>query len=418
MKARLRGVLLVACSGFALALVGCGSGGGGTAPARAFPSTVVSAVSLPGPYAVACSNVAQDFSRVGLGEEAKGYWEGSPSASGTPRYVTDLLADPANTPSVTVTAPNEANLFGSFGGQQFKFVLFVCYPTTPDNPRADYPLPTGDVVPHMQVGADPPLLPDQAARYPMLAFAHGYRGSPLSSDYLAAMSVFASYGYIVAAPFYGDPRFCDLAVGNLGDALALLANLSDFTALQALRALATSATLDLMLSDPQWRDHIDANRIGGFGASMGGETLLLMRGAGLTTSPEFAQSQVTFDPRLKAAVGYVPFFGELFLPAFGRDQSGLDRVTLPYLAISGTADTLAPIAMAEQGINRLTGRRELVALAGVTHGFDVASTKDIYTWALTFLDAEVRENPAARQQLSMMASVAGGGDDRVVIPYN
>lgn len=173
-----------------------------------------------------------------------------------------------------------------------------------------------------------------------------------------------------------------------------------------------------MLSDQQWRDHIEATQIGGFGASMGGETLLLMGGAGLTTSLDLAQSQVTVDPRLKAAVGYVPFFGELFLPAFGRDQSGLERVTLPYLAISGTADTLAPILMTEQGVNRLTGTRELVALAGVTHGFDVASTTDIYTWALTFLDAEVLGNPAARQQLSTMASVAGGGDDRVVIPYN
>ena len=74
--------------------------------------------------------------------------------------------------------------------------------------------------------------------------------------------------------------------------------------------------------------------------------------------------------------------------------------------------------MTEQGINRLAGTRELVSLAGVTHGFDVASSNDIYTWALTFLDAEVRDNPAARQQLSTMASVAGGGDDRVVIPYN
>jgi predicted dienelactone hydrolase len=416
MKSILQGVVLVAWSGFALALGGCGGGGGGTASVQS--SAVVSPLALPGPYAVACSNIAQDFSRVTPGEDAKGYWEGTPAANGTPRYVTDLLADPANTPSVRVAAPNDTNLYGSFVGQQLKFVLFACYPTAPDNPRADYPLPTGDVVPHMQVGADLPLFADPTAHYPMLAFAHGYRGSPLSHDYLAAMSVFASYGYIVVAPFYGDPRFCDLTLDNLSNDVALLLNLRSFTALQALRAISTSPALDLMLSNPPWRDHIDATQIGGFGASMGGETLLLMGGAGLTTSPEFAQTQVTVDPRLKAAVGYVPFFGEFFLPAFGRDQSGLDRVTLPYLAISGTSDTLAPIVMTEQGIKRLTGTRELVSLVGVTHGFDVASTNDIYTWALTFLDAEVRGNPAARQQLSTLGSVAGGGNDRVVIPYN
>jgi len=64
------------------------------------------------------------------------------------------------------------------------------------------------------------------------------------------------------------------------------------------------------------------------------------------------------------------------------------------------------------------GTRELVALSGVTHGFDLASTNDIFTWTLTFLDAEVRGNPATQKQLSTMASVEGGGDDSVVIFYN
>jgi len=36
-------------------------------------------------------------------------------------------------------------------------------------------------------------------------------------------------------------------------------------------------------------------------------------------------------------------------------------------------------------------------------------------WTLTFLDAEVRGNPATKEQLSTMAIVAGGGDDSVVI---
>jgi hypothetical protein len=51
----------------------------------------------------------------------------------------------------------------------------------------------------------------------------------------------------------------------------------------------------------------------------------------------------------------------------------------------------------------------------VTHGFDNTSTDDIFTWTLTFLDAMVRGIPAAQQQLSTMGSVAGGGDDSVVI---
>jgi hypothetical protein len=40
------------------------------------------------------------------------------------------------------------------------------------------------------------------------------------------------------------------------------------------------------------------------------------------------------------------------------------------------------------------------------------------TETLTFLDAEIRGNPATQEQLSTMGSVAGGGDDSVVIFYN
>jgi hypothetical protein len=69
-------------------------------------------------------------------------------------------------------------------------------------------------------------------------------------------------------------------------------------------------------------------------------------------------------------------------------------------------------------MRRLPGRRALVALEAVTHRFDVPSAGDIYTWSLIFLDAEVRGNAAARATLASLRSVSGGGDDRVVIPYN
>ena len=52
------------------------------------------------------------------------------------------------------------------------------------------------------------------------------------------------------------------------------------------------------------------------------------------------------------------------------------------------------------------------------HRFDAASTNDIFTWSLTFLDAEARGDAVVRKRLSTMASVAGGNDDHVVIPYN
>ena len=209
MNGFLRGRLLAALSGIALALAGCGGGGSSSSnpPGASAPTAVVQPLPLPGPYAVACSNVVQDFNRVGAGEVVTSYWEGNPSDNGMARYATDLLADPGNTLIATVTAPNDSNLYGSFAGDNVAFVVLACYPTTVDNPFDNYSLPTGKVVPHMQTGSAPPLFADNSARYPVVAFSHGYSGSPLSSDYISALSVFASYGYVVIAPFHGDLRF-------------------------------------------------------------------------------------------------------------------------------------------------------------------------------------------------------------------
>jgi len=144
--------------------------------------------------------------------------------------------------------------------------------------------------------------------------------------------------------------------------------------------------------------------------------MLLLGGAALTTSPGLSSTQVGADARIKAAVGYVPYFGQPLLPAFGYDQQGLDGVGLPYLASAGTADTTAPMQLTRQGVERLPGERALVTLAGLQHGFDPASGPDILTWTLTFLDATVLGVPAAMHQLSTMTRVAGRGDDVVLAP--
>lgn len=410
--------LAVALLGFALALAGCGAGGGdedGNAP-----PAVAQPLPLPGPHAVACSNIEQDFTLVLPGEDVTAYWSGIPN--GGPRYVIDLLADPSNTLIATVTAPSDSDVYGDFAGQTIQFVVLVCYPTTAGNPRLDYPLnppQTDRAVPRMQRGSEAPLFADALARYPVAMFSHGYLDSPINSNhYMLSLSVLASYGYIVVAPFHGDARFSNLRIDDLEDAIDVATNPANFTALQALRPLSISAALDLVLAHPQWRDHIDETQIGGFGASMGGETMLLLGGADLTTSYFDLASTwkpVTFDPRIKAAIGYIPYFGQPILPAFGRDQRGLEGISLPYLALGGTEDSVAPIREIEIGMSRLTGTRRLVALSGVSHGFDDVATDDIFTWLITFLDAEVRGDPDAVRRLSTMGSVEGGVDDSVLL---
>jgi len=367
----------------------------------------------PGPYPIACSNVEQNFSRIAPGSDATAYWEGR--GGGGTGYITDLLVDPANSFVVNVTLPGDDDLYGDFRNQTLAFATLVCYPTTTTNPRSDYALPNGQAVPHMQRDGDSPIFAADRARFPLLLFSTGLGGSPLSGEYIDAVTLFASNGYVVVAPFHADARISDIRLETLNDVANALLHFSSYTAMQSIRPHALRASLDAVLANPDFAARIDASEIGGFGASLGGESLLLMRGARLTVSVGLSSTTVMNDTRLKAAVGYVPYFGQVILPAFGRDEQGLSDVQMPYLAIAGGADTTAPAAVTAIGMMQLTGARQLVVLGGVSHMFDIPSTPDIFTWSLTFLDAYVQDDPLARATSARMTSVAGGGDDVLVL---
>ena len=370
----------------------------------------------PGTFPVGCSNVEQDFTRLQPGESAQQYWEGFPAA-GRERYVDQLLLDPAHALRIDLSVPNDRELYVDRATTTVAYDFLVCYPTSAANPYPDYPLPTGNAVPHMQRGADPPLFPDAATRFPVILFSHGLMGSPLTPEYLAALTYLASYGFVVVAPFEGDPRFADIQLDNLSDFLYAALHFPNYTEMQAIRALSSATALDVLTTAPGFADRIDPNRISGFGASLGGETLLLQAGARLTTTIGLSSKQVVADPRLKAIVGYVPYFGQPFFPAFGRDQHGLDDMSVPFLGIAGTADTTAPLVPTIQGVERLAGSRYLVTLAGVTHHFDLPSTNDIFTWSLIFIAAHGLDDRMRRVQLARMTTVSGGGDDRLIIDY-
>ncbi|NDP43469.1 MAG: hypothetical protein GZ089_12265 [Aromatoleum sp.] len=385
--------------------------------AHADSLAVIPPLPLPGPFAVQCNDLTQDFARLAPGEDVQTYWEGVPRSDGSGRYITDLLVNPAGVLGVTTTLPDDRELYGPYAQQSFVHTIAICAPTAADNPRPDYPLPTGRVVPHMQRTGEAPIWPDPSGRYPILLFSAGLGGSPLSNDYINALAIFASYGYVTVATFPGDARFADIRLEGFQDISYAIFHLEKFVAMQAIRPLALSAALDLVLAHPDWRDHVDTAHIGGFGASLGGESLLLLAGAQLTTTFGQSSKQVIRDPRVIAAVGYVPYFGHSVLPAFGRSNAGVDSVTVPFLGIAGTADTTAPIDVTTDGVRRLKGTRELVALAGVDHGFDVPGTGDIFTWSLEFLAGHAEDDRAARAQLSRMTRVAGGADDQVLIDY-
>jgi dienelactone hydrolase len=378
--------------------------------------TVVPPLPPTGPYPAACTNVEQDFSRVPAGETAEMYWRGVASG-GNQRYIDALLIAPASALSSTFVAPADEDLYDRWAGEPVTYVFLACYPTTPANVSADYAPPGGGVVPRMQRGAEPPILPASPQRLPVLLYSHGYGGSPLAGNYLRALIAFASWGYVAVAPFHGDLRYS--VFGPEAIALKSKAHIpiwSEFVAMQALRPLSVSAGLDVMLSRAEWRDRVDPNRVGAFGISQGGETLMLLGGAELAYNLfNFDTKRVTHDVRVKAAVGYVPYFGVESVPAFGSDQGGAQGMTLPFLALSGTADPIAPPTVVRAALDQLAGPRGHVLLNGLGHDLDPGSAADVITWSLGFLDAWTNNNASAKAQLIQVDSVDGGLDDHKVL---
>lgn len=413
MRCRMRQVRRTIAAGFTAALA-----------AAATAQTVELDTAPEGRYAVACSNVEQDYS-LAVGSVSS-YWTGTRSQRS--RYVTELLIDPQLAVRFTVRPPNDRSLFANRRNQDVDFVALVCYPTTDDNPRAPFWLPDGRHVPAMQRGNEAPILnqscddgpqrcTDGLPQWPLLVYSHGLGGSPLSGSYLETIVRFASHGYIVAAPFHADPRFSRISLDDLGDLRFLLQSYDEVVEMRAIRPLAIRDMIDWLLGHPDYSEHIDRNRIAGFGASLGGETMLLLAGAEISYKLDASRKQVVHDPRLGAIVTIVPYSGISALPSFGNNQRGVRDIGIPYLGIAGTDDRVAPLSMTKEAVERLQGTRFLIAIDGMGHGSQPDALEDAYGWYLPFLDANLNGDRSALSRLYRATNVRDGADDFVAIAH-
>jgi predicted dienelactone hydrolase len=373
---------------------------------------------LVGSYPVACSNVEQDFTRLRSGESAPDYWEGNPLIDGS-KYVTDLLVSPndALTYKVTVPAKSEIDVFERHGGQQLQYAAYVCYPTTAANARADYVLPDGTRVPKMQRGSEAPLIAANAAaadgKWPLLVLSHGLAGSPLGDSYVPVIVRLAAEGYVVFAPFHADARYSKVKLNDLSDYFYVLTKYSEIAEMQAIRPLGLKQGLDYLLSKPEYANAIDADQIAGFGASLGGMAMMLAQGSKMTTSWGGAERTIVRDNRYKAVVGYVPFSGYSFQPAFGDSNQGVKSVRVPYLGIGGTADIVAPISRTSQMIAALGGSKYFVTIQDMPHGLRAQDAPELFGWTFAFLKAHLSRNQADRDAFQQIVNFDGNADDRV-----
>jgi hypothetical protein len=231
----------------------------------------------------------------------------------------------------------------------------------------------------------------------------------------------ASHGYIVAAPFHGDDRFFRIRLSDLDDLWYVARNFDEFVELQALRPLAIKSILDTLLAHPDFDEVIDSDRIGGIGVSLGGETMTLLLGAHLTNDYMNDNSTPTVtDLRIKAAAGYVPYAGQKYLPAFGKNNYSAGYVSAPYLAISGADDSTAPMYRMEEAMHQFRGTRYLVALGGVGHTYEAGFADDVFGWFVPFFDAHLNGELgyASLERLMRQRNIRGGIDDSLRIAYD
>jgi predicted dienelactone hydrolase len=399
-------------------------------PALAFNHDTVVNPLPPGHFPVACSNVAQDTSRMAPGTLPSDYWEGFP-VNGTDHYVTEILAHPESAFVYDALVPDQRSVYPGHAGDFVTFAAIVCYPTYSQNQDPDYDLPGGGTVPHMALPGNAPKFIGTDEYYPnydlnesipmhlpLIVFSHGLTGSPISSGYLEAIVQLASQGFMVAAPFHGDPRFSRIHIDDVPDLFYLYNEFDRVVEMQLMRPLSLKVMLDKLLADPGYARGIDPDRIMGFGASLGGEAMMLLLGASVTTTlGQHCEDVAVHDPRLKAAVGYVPFAGWSFLPAFCDGQSGARSVNRPFLGISGTADTTAPLPVAKRAVDQFQSSRYMVELVGGKHELRPEDAGDLFTWTLTFLDAYVPNplDPNAMARFIRMNGVVGGREDDMIL---
>jgi len=382
-------------------------------PLAALNHTAVVAPLSIGPHNVACSNIAQDASRMAPGTTPTDYWEGH-LVNDQLLYITQILAEPQTAITFDALVPNDRGTYPNTANTRVPFVAIVCHPTPADNRDPPYLLPgTTDYVPHMQApGAAPKLL---AGKVPLVVYSHGLGGSPIGKGYINSIVLLASHGYMVAAVFHADNRFSRVRVEDLSDYWYLLTQYERVAEMELMRPVALKAMTDVLLAHPGFAPGIDSERIAGFGASLGGQAMVNLLGAKLTTSIGLACRETVRDPRIKVAVGFVPYAGQSFLPAFCDDQSGADEVTRPYLALSGTADSTAPIKMMRQALNRFKGSRYMVELVGGEHELRAEDVGDLFTWMITFYRAYLQDDAAAFAAFVRMRGVTGGREDDLTI---
>jgi predicted dienelactone hydrolase len=183
--------------------------------------------------------------------------------------------------------------------------------------------------------------PNDAGKYPVIVFSHGAGGSQTCCDGLTRH--WASYGYVTIQPTHEDSAVQRRNQGE--ENIRFMQAVRDALKKPALwesRPQDISYVLDALhlLENrvPGLLGKIDADRIGVGGHSMGSYTTEAIAGA-LINLPGHP-GKIFADTRVKAVLCLSPQGpGQ-----FGLNDQSFDRISLPYMGMTGSLDSLGPVA--------------------------------------------------------------------------
>jgi predicted dienelactone hydrolase len=187
-------------------------------------------------------------------------------------------------------------------------------------------------------------------KHPLVVYSHGFTSSRESGKHLG--KYLASNGYIVIATDFpltngnapGGPEVKDV-VNQPGDVSFLIDSVIDWS----------------QDSDHILFDHVDANRIGVTGISLGGMTTTLV-----------SYHPTSRDPRIKAAASIAG-------PSSSFSQAFYENADIPFLMLAADLDALVPYEAHALPILDRVRRSSLVTITGGTHlGF--AAHTGILRW--------------------------------------
>lgn len=352
-----------------------------------------------GPYAVGSTNF--EIASIAAGVDAGKYQQGF-NENGKLLYINELLAFEDASFTFQLAVPADSAKYGASAGTNVPYSGYVLYPTSEENTRADYNVFNPPALPHMQGQNESPIFANETLKYPMVVYSHGDGSHPTASR-LSFLIDLASHGYIVVALYHGDGRFVETEPQHFN-----------------LRPLAVKTAIDEILADSDFGVHIDATRIGGAGESFGGATMMALLGA-KKVNPDFlsiftnALSATTVDTRIVAASAIVPYAGIGQYSLFGSGGAGAASIDRPFMANSGNADTVAEYSKVEAVLGAIPGVKYLVEYEGEDHLMSEGAFTDAYSWTKLFLDAFVKQDATAIEELSRVRSINGSGSDSLVV---